>query len=235
MGFHTKMIGALSGLAFVASGPAQAAIDTTDPFEGLTVTYTDVDDSPDDPELTSDLYGTIELLGGDLLDFDPVEAPFTASSPPASTTDGALSFLVTSNDGSPIPALIVTESGDYSFLGLTPDSAVVSATLFVDILDADTEMSIFGTDGPRSSTFSALNEDVPVDNGFWTNEVVIDLSGFDLTEFEVIINNTLQAAGPPSTAASIRKKNFQVDVPEPGTLALLLGGAALLTLRRKAD
>ncbi|MEO0515486.1 MAG: PEP-CTERM sorting domain-containing protein [Planctomycetota bacterium] len=224
----TGVLGGFTALAFASS--ALAAVDTTDPFVGTNVTYSDVIEQTADPiDDPLPLYGPPVLLSGDLLDFDPVAFPFASSSPPADTTDGALSFTVTSNDASSIPVLIISEGGDYSFLGLAADAAAVSAGLFVQILDTATQAVIVS----GSDVFSDTNSNTPTDGGFWSNEVVIDLSPYELTEFDVLINNTLQAAGPADTSASIRKKNFQVDVPEPGTVALLAGGLALMTLRRK--
>ncbi|MEM8783406.1 MAG: PEP-CTERM sorting domain-containing protein [Planctomycetota bacterium] len=168
-------------------------------------------------------------MTGDLLDFDPANFAFAASSPPVDTTDAALTFNVSSNDGSDIPVLIVSEAGDFSFLGINADVAAVSAGLFVKILDTATQTILV----EESAVFSATNSTTPADGGFWSNEVVIDLTQFQLSSFDVVINNTLQAAGPDDTAASIRKKNFQVNVPEPGTAALLAAGLSLMALRRK--
>lgn len=232
MDFQMKTTGVLGGVAAVAfATSATAAVDTTDPFEGTSVTYSDVIEQTADPvDDPLPLFGDPVLLSGDLLDFDPVAFPFASSSPPADTTDGSLSFTVTSNDNSAIPVLIVREGGDYSFLGLAADTAAVSASLFVQILDTATQSVIV----EGTSIFSDTNSNTPTDGGFWSNEVVIDLTPYQLDAFDVIINNTLQAAGPDDVSASIRKKNFQVDVPEPGTIALLAGGLSLLTLRRKS-
>ncbi len=222
----TGVIGLLAGVAFATS--ASAAFDTTDPFEGTDVTYTDVIASPD-------LYGDPELRPDNLLVLLPATRPFQAKSPSAESqnVDGALSFNLSSNNGEFLKELTVNEGGDFSFLSNTPNSLLVSATLLVQILDVTTNLEI----DSFQVVFSSTNDTVPTDSGFWSNSIVIDLEPYERSSIDVVLNNTLQAVGPQDGAATIRKKVFNIDttvVPEPGTVAVLAGGLALLTLRRKS-
>ncbi len=223
----------LAAVAVLVAGmhavSAVAAVTYAGPFVGTDVTYTDVVESSADPiEDPEPLYGEPEVLAGNILDFDPSANAFAATSPPPDNTDGALTFVIESNTQSPIPTLIVRESGDYQFLGSVSGGETVAATTFVQVLDIATDAVLI----QASDSFVDTFDNTPIEGGFWDNEVVINLAGIGNSAYKVIINNLLQATGSGSATASIRKKEFQVDVPEPAMFGLLAGGVLLAARRR---
>lgn len=223
----------LAVMAFVAVGMyavnAAAVVNYAGPFVGTDVTYTDVEEASADPiEDPEPLYGAPQVLGN-ILDFNPSAAAFAASSPPPDNTDGSLRFTITSNNGNAIPEITVREGGDYQFLGGSTAGEVVAATLFVQILDPTTNAVL----AQGTSAFFEVFDITPVEGGFWDNSVTIDLSAFGLTEYDVVLNNLLQASGSGSATAFIRKKELQIDVPEPGTALLALSGGLMLLSRKK--
>ena len=223
----------LAVMAFVAVGMyavnAAAVVNYAGPFVGTDVTYTDVEEASADPiEDPEPLYGAPQVLGN-ILDFNPSAAAFAASSPPPDNTDGSLTFIISSNDQSPIPGLIIREGGDYQFLGGITAGEVVGASLFVQVLDVATEAVL----AQGTSSFVEAFDNTPIEGGFWDNTVSIDLNKFGKNQYKVVVNNLLQASGSSSATAFIRKKELQIDTPEPGTLSLAVAGLMLIARRRR--
>ncbi|MEM1211682.1 MAG: PEP-CTERM sorting domain-containing protein [Planctomycetota bacterium] len=228
-----------SGCSFaVAAGsPSAAAVIYPGPFVGSSVTYSNVIESSADPINDPEpLFGPPSIASGNLLDFDPGVNPFSADSPPADTTDGSLTFTVTSNNGDPIPGLFIYESGDFAMLGLPTGAEFVASILSVRVFDPSDDSEI-SPPSPLASVFIEVFDDPPFEGVFWENSVTVDLSGLGLTEVEIVLNNTLQAVGDLEQPVTtfIRKKDFKVDViPEPSSAVLLaLGIGAMVTRRRR--
>ncbi len=229
----TNLLQVVAGFAtasVLSASSAFAAVSYPGPYVGADVTYTDLVEASGDPINDPEpLYGEPEIAVGNKLDFDPSANAFASYSPPPDTTDGSLTFLVTSNNNTVIPSFQVMEGGDYQFLGSVTGGEAVAAGLFVRILDANTDALIAQATDAFVDTF----DNVPIEGGFWTNSVNIDLSQYGLTEFKVEIDNALQASGSGSASAFIRKKEFMVDVPEPGMAALFFAGSTLMLSARR--
>ena len=228
--FTTKAAVLALAAGFFATS-ASAVVTYPGPFAGVDVTYTDVEESSADPANDPEpLYGAPAILPANILDFDPSANAFAASSPAPDTTDGTLRFMIASNTAAPISTLVVRESGDFAFTGATSNGELVAATLLVHILDATTEAVLL----QQQATFSEAYDQTPSEAGNWSNEVSIDLSALGRTEYKVLINNLLQATGTGPATAFIRKKDFQIDVPEPASALLALSGGLMLLRRRQS-
>ncbi len=216
-------------LGFCTAG-AHAVVTYPGPYVGVDVTYTDIEEASADPiEDPEPLYGAPTLVPPNMLDFNPSAAAFSADSPPPDNTDGSLRLTVTSNTAAEIPVIIVTESGDYGFTGATSNGELVAATLTVRVLDPVTQTVI----AQDIATFFEQFDNTPNEVGFWDNAVTISLAGLGYTEVELLIDNTLQATGNANVTAEIRKKDFKIDVPEPGTALLAFAGSGLMLLSRR--
>ncbi len=228
--FVTKAAALALATGFFATS-ASAVVNYPGPFAGVDVTYTDVEEASSDPLNDPEpLYGAPAILPANILDFNPSANAFAASSPAPDTTDGSLRFMIASNSAAAIPNLIVRESGDYAFTGAASNGELVAATLLVQILDATTEAVLL----QQQATFSEAYDLTPNEAGNWSNSVNIDLSALGRTEYKVIINNLLQATGTGPATAFIRKKDFQIDVPEPASALLALSGGLMLIRRRQS-
>lgn len=211
-----------------------------------TVTYSDIVESSGTNTLPPGLYGAPDI-NGNLLDFDPVA--FTAQSAGGAfdLTDGQLNFTVTAEPGTSINALIVSEGGDFSFSGLTPDAGTflsVSVATTVNILEVDgvtlgAPIQIFQTDSLVTDYLTIGN---PPSTGLnqWSLDYTIDILGaingqpvLGATKIEVVIDNQLSTTTTAGNQAFVSKKDFNVDVPEPTSLALLGLGSLLLARRRR--
>ncbi|MEM6392670.1 MAG: PEP-CTERM sorting domain-containing protein [Planctomycetota bacterium] len=210
---------------------ASASVLYPGPFVGSTVTYSNVIESSGQGD-PSPLFGEPVVVSGNQLSFDPEQFAFSVDAPPADTTDGALSFVITSNSSDPIPGIVVSESGDYSLFGFPTGTEGVASILSVTV----TDLSNPSNEIQAFSAFIEVFDDPPFEGVFWENEVVIDLSSFGTTEVEVVLNNTLQAVGDLGVPVTtfIRKKDFDVDIiPEPSSAILIAVGAGLMAARRR--
>ncbi len=216
--------------AGVVSTTASAAVTYPGPYVGADVTYTDITEASADPVGDPEpLYGAPTGITGNNLDFDPVASAFSADAPPPDSTDGSLMFLVTSNSGATIDTLIVSESGDYTFSGSPAAGEAVAATLLVQVLDPVTEAVLISD----TTSFFEVYDSAPLETGDWSHSLTFDLSGFGMTEYKVLVDNLLQASGNGQATSLIRKKDFDINVPEPATGALALAGLALMARRRQ--
>lgn len=219
----------LTGLASAFAFQVNAAVLYPGPFVGADVTYTDVEETSADPVNDPEpLFGEPEIIAPNKLDFDPIHEAFASAAPPPDTTDGSLSFIVTANSGL-LSVLNFSEGGDYTFAGLTPSGEFVAASLNVQVRDAVTEAVLLSD----SATFFKAYTGAPVESGFWSIDLDFDLTGLGVDEVLVTLDNTITASSTTGNTSSIRKKDFMVDVPEPGSLVLLLSGGAMMVLRRR--
>ncbi len=232
----TKINGTLRLLAAVTLAATLAtsasAVDYPGPFTGATVVFTDVDEnSGTDPLAT--LYGAPVTPPPpiDTLVFEPT-TDFAAFAPNggagADVTDGRLVFTVTANQGLFLDTITVNEGGQFLTLG----TGSVTAAGTIRARDVNTSLIIGSAINFSFTSLPASGDD----GGAWTGTGTLDLSQFNLTEVEIVIENTLAASiGSANGAAFIDKKDFAVGVttiPEPGSLALLgLGMIAMLSRR----
>lgn len=243
-----KMTMSVAALAAMScAGIATASINYGD-FSGTTVTYLGVTETANSPGDTEPLFG-IPSISGDSLDFDPAGFSSASTGGGIDLTDGQLNFSIETGDADGLISFSVTESGDYSFAGVTPTagtfvSASVSAAvtiLEVDGVTLGTPINLFA-----STTFTT---DYPTTGGApstgllpWSAVSFIDLSsvlgaGQAATSIEVVIDNQLVAGSESGTSAFIAKKDFgitTVSIPEPGSLALLGLGGLLIARRRRS-
>jgi hypothetical protein len=212
-----------------------------------TVTYSDIVESSSTNLLPPGLYGA-PSINGDLLDFDPVGFGANSNSGAFALTDGQLNFTVTAEPGAAINSLIVSEGGDFSFQGLVPDAGTfvsVSVLTTVNILEVDgvtlgTPIEISQVD---SLTTDYLTVGNPPASGLnlWSLDYTIDILGaitgptqLGATKIEVVIDNQLSSKSTADTQAFLSKKDFNVNIPEPTSIALLSFGGLLLARRRRA-
>lgn len=211
-----------------------------------TVMYLDVTESSSTDPVPPPLYGT-PSINGNLLDFDPLAFGANSSNGASDITDGQLNFTMMADPGTSIDELIVSEGGDFSFSGLTPDAGtfvVASVATTVTILEVDgvtlvTPIEIFQTDVFFTDYLTVGN---PPATGLnqWSLDYTVDILGaldnplLGATKVEVVIDNQLSTTTTQGNLAFISKKDFNLNIPEPSSLALLgLGG--LLVARRRRD
>jgi hypothetical protein len=224
-------------------------------FMGSTVAYVGVSESSstDAPPL----YGT-PVVSGDTLEFFPSPAVgpnpsigFGAAAPPSDTTDGFLSFAVNAKPGFVLADIDISEGGDYSLSGLGSALAQVSANLIVqEIAITHVDGAALGTPVTSSSLNSVVVNFPPGPSpGIWNLGTSFDfdamLTGASVpftggaTRVTIKLNNTLQALAQPAAAASIVKKDFDVNVdsravvPEPASFALAMLGLSMVLASRK--
>jgi len=237
-----KMIwGGIVALALcLGSNPLTASITYPD-LTGSTVTYENItESSATDPV---PLYGQ-PSISGDTLVFSP-EVEFAASAPKvigntavnADVTDGRLKFTVRANQGLFINTITLSEFGDYVASGLSDTQVTASGAIFASFFNGTQQVSVaFDGYDPDPDT----GGDSPFfanSSGVWLAEAFLNLSEYELTEVDIIINNTLTAVAPNSNgAAFIAKKGFNVEVtaiPEPASMALFGVGTLLIIARRR--
>lgn len=212
-----------------------------------TVTYTDVRESSSTDPVPPALYGA-PSINGDLLDFDPVGFGANSSNGGFDITDGQLNFTVTAEPGQAINILNVSEGGDFSFSGVTPDAGTflsVSVATTINILEVDgntlgAPIEIFQTD---KFVIDYLTVGNAPETGLqlWSLDYSIDVLGaivgpsvLGATKIEVVIDNQLKTTTTTGNQAFVSKKDFNVNVPEPTSLALL-GLGSLMMARRRRD
>lgn len=219
-----------------------------------TVMYQDVqENSYTDP---GPLYGA-PSLGGNLLDFDPSAFAASGLDGGLDITDAQLNLtmmIVEIDDSvaSGLQSLQISESGDYSLLGLGTAVSSVSAALsvLVHIFEVDgaaiTPIETFAsvslardlsTHGPAALAPWALSLMIDFDALLGENQVEFELG---VTKAELAIDNQLVAISERGSVSFIAKKDlmlqptirdgFPISVAEPSA-ALLLAPLLLLVAR----
>jgi len=244
---------ALVGSDALFSSVAQAGTLNHGDFAADTVMFTDVTEVSDDPV---PLYGTPIAIGDTLSFFQPGASPnpslgFSATAPPGDSTDGFLSFGVMANPGYGITTVEISEGGDYAFSALGSALAQVSANLIVQSLtithvdglpitpiEVDDLQSIVVNFPPGPSPgFWDLSSSFDIDQILTDAGVSFDLGATKLT---VSLDNILQALADPAALATIRKKEFDVEIgtrreiPEPATCALAVLGLTMIVASRRS-
>lgn len=246
---------AMVAIAAVAclSATTSAAIINYGNLNGTDVMYIGVEEDTRDE--TNALFGTPSITGN-FLDFDPLSFSSNSSSSTGTNNsdivDGQLNFTVMSNDNTfDITNVIITESGDYTTVGL--GNAQATASVAAPVIFTVTHVG----GSPLSAPVAGSGNLVFTPNGgvyniadgagFWDGTLDVDIRsaldaagiGGAATKIEFVLDNTLTTSAVDGGSAFIAKKDFNVNtigevVPEPGSFCLLgLGSLMLLGTRRK--
>lgn len=236
----------------VLSAAVSAAPINYGSFMGNTVTYVDVTEDSNSGDALP-LFGS-PTVSGDSLDFDPVG--FNAHATGAAgvdITDGNLSFMVVAKPLQVIQNVQLSEAGDTTLAGFGTDATFtsVTATGVLNINEVDgvgigaISEPITLTFTPSGGTYGLLTAGGggPLFNSFWSGSWSRDIEQalidhnvpyiFGATKISINIDNTLTALSQLGTSSLIAKKDFgglsvTVNVPEPASLVLVLGGVLVL-------
>lgn len=238
------------GLLLLGSaGTADAALygDFTDPTG--TVSYLNVQD-------VNGLFGA-PSVSLNSLDFTPLDFEARCSQCPTGVeTSDILMLDIATISGRAVNEIRVTEGLDFSVLSFDPTgfaSALVSASLFIDVLEVN-GVAVNGINGNASIAYTPSSASVfgfGTQTGIMTGDLTIDVAQIiaaagatgNATLVRISLDNTLQVFHDGSGGeARIRKRDADfvsltievVDVvPEPTTAVLLLGGLATLAAQRR--
>lgn len=185
------------------------------------------------------------------LDFDPVGFVAYGSAGASDTTAGRLKFtLLSSMVGMRMDTIGLAEAGDYTKIGTGTAATSVSATAIIEAsvteINGVAVAPIVLTPVNAATSFALPGNAVvqPWSLGVLLN-VQTQLIGLGYTandaatRIDVTLTNTLNATSELSSAASIAKKDFRVDVqvtnfiPEPGSLMLAAAACSVLLARRR--
>jgi hypothetical protein len=207
------------------------------------IAFEDVTESSTDPV---PLYGPPDpfAIG---LDFDPIGFVATATDSGVDLTDGQLNFLIRANPGIGITSVSLFEAGDYTLAGAgtSATQAVAGAILRAVVTQIDgvdvAPVALIPVNASVGFNLAANPGVVqPWSLGLGLNVAAqLQQQGLGLaTVVEIVVDNSLVATAERATAAFIAKKDFRISletvgVPEPGTLALVLGGLAALARRSR--
>jgi len=218
-------------------------------FAGSTVMFRDVtEDSATDP---TPLFGA-PTVAANSLDFNPTAFVSNSSNGSSDSTIAVLDFTMEATFGNVITNILMNERGDYTIFGAggVGTSAVVSAPVFIDIVEVD-NIAITPVQFNANLVFTPSNGDYNLQDdgaGFgviWTGNLDIDVEQVLIdnnvpfthgaTEVKFIMNNILATTSEAGTQSNIQKKDAGVGitvVPEPASMMLLAAGMGL-ALRRK--
>jgi len=239
-------------IALMASSAARAATISygNSPVIPPGVTFIDVTESSGTDPVP--LYGPPSYFNTGV-DFDPTSFVASATNGGADVTDGQLNFTLAGTvNGSQITAideLDLSESGDYTIVGLAGTQVIASASIKIKVTEIDgidvpditlpqanTSISFVL---PPSAVLAAWGLNLNYDISAELTNLAVDYE-YGATEIEVVINDQLIAISQPSSVAFISKKDFAVDVngvvtlvPEPTNAALLALGILGVVLRRR--
>lgn len=177
------------------------------------------------------------------LDFNPTNFVSSSAGGSQDITDGQLNFTVVGN-GLPINSLNFFEAGDYTLQGLGTATTSAFAGLIVRV----TVTQINGADvAPISLTpaNASVAFNLVANPGItqpWSMNVFSNISGQlgagqNATRIDVVIDNQLGTISQEDSLAFIAKKDFRVTlntIPEPASLAGILGLGVLVMRRRQA-
>ena len=174
------------------------------------------------------LFGDPTLAGNNIL-FTPKNFRATASNGGTDNVSDRLQFTLTADQGGQLNGINVRELGDYSILR----GGEVSAFGGLFVYDSKGNIYSDSLNFPASTTGTAA--------GVY-DETATVMFPAGTTQVTVVFNNILEAAADPNGTATIAKKlvrggvDIQIitpSVPEPGSLAILIGGGGMVLLRRR--
>lgn len=193
---------------------------------------------------------------GNSIRFDPQGFQAASSGGGSETTVSTVEMVLMAQPGKAVENLLIQELGDYTLSGLSGGvaSASVGATFDWTILEVNGSAVSLATQtsalqvttgaGPNGGVLSR-----PGDDGTaapWSGSVLLDFQGYLIanaiqgtaTKVSVEFTNELSAESDAISSAFIKKKEIggfavTANVPEPGTLMMLLASAGLLGVRRR--
>lgn len=219
-------------IALVGSTTAAMASINYGDFNGTNVNFLQVtEDSNTDNRA---LFGQ-PLLAGDSLLFFPSGFASSSTNGASDETTGLLIMTVKSNPGQFIKSIKVSEVGDYSLAGVGTGSTYASVN-----------GTLSGFAPQNGNTYNAPWVVSPTGifqlpgdtSGAWTASTVIDVTGLGLSQLDLVFTATLKTGSEAGTASFIQRKVIggpvlRVEIPAPGAMALVAGGAILGFRRRR--
>jgi hypothetical protein len=144
-----------------------------------------------------------------------------------------LSVTIRADTGYTLETIELEELGDYLLTGLgtSATSAHVYGTLSAENTATHTSYTDTMTVLPTSPYT------LPSDSfGAFSGSAIIDLTGLDISEVELVFCNTLETSSEAMTTSLIQKKDIELTVttvPEPASVLLLTIGFAMARRRRR--
>jgi hypothetical protein len=215
-------------LVGLLAGATSAAVysDSLASGAGQTVDFTDISDN-------DGLFGGYSR-SGDQLTWLPSAFKAESENGTAQTTNDTLLMTITAGPGDYITKVDIFEIGDYTLTGPSDGYAEVSpsGTLFV------TEEAPGGGMAGYDSFDQTFELNVDPDFGLWSEDLVVNLTGMQITSVSISWQNNLQASSEEGTTSLIQKKYGELGIsveviPEPATLAVLALGSLAAVLRRR--
>lgn len=221
------------GVAGLAGSALARPINYGDYF-GSNIDFIQVTEDSSTETPGTPVFGAPTLSGNALLWFPTTYSSFSQNGS-ADSTNGVLTVSLRSRPGEFIKSVTISEIGDYSLSGVGTAStfASVSSSMFAFAPQNGINYGGALTVTPKATFIR------PIDSaGPWTAKRVIDVTGLGITQLDLTFSSTLSTGSESGTTAFIQKKQIggptlRIEVPAPGSLALVgLGGLAALRRRR---
>ena len=239
-----------------------AAADTTytnyGDFTAASVDFLQVTEQTTNPGDTVPKYGSpFVTTAGNSMDFNPVGFSAIAANGSSDVTDGNLVFIADAHQDKnmAIEKIGFAERGNFTLGGTGTDGTYVDvdAYFYVEVTEVNFQpiesfgISVWMEFDPNTDGKHELVTD-GAGGGLWSGSVEVDinaalvLNGYAetdrATQVAVDLNNVLTAYSEDGTSSLIAKKDFDVGmtveiIPEPASLALVLGATSLIAFVRR--